>query len=174
MEPYNWIDISILQGTNLPPVNSGTVFGSPETFLEIPQTRRDQILFLDRASTQAVYDAFNRYDILCSDDDWDYTPFSAGCFKSVEKYSIQQESDLKNWLHQRGIPFLAKVLLLQVFSADGDPAVLLTTWEIVVEFAAEIFAGDNIMLVLIGENADWCLYYDRDDAITFASVPNVV
>lgn len=171
MDPYDWIDISILQGRNFPPVGRWTIFGSPERFLEIPQTRRDKILFLDRASTQAVYDAFGRYDILCGDDGWGNTPFGAGCFKSVEKYSIQQESDLKNWLHQRNIPFLAKVLLLQVFSADGDPAVL-TMWEIVVEFAAEIFAGDN--LVVIGENADWCLYYHHDDAITFASVPNDV
>ena len=171
MEPYNWIDISILQGGNFPPVGRWTIFGSTETFLEIPQTRRDQILFLDRASTQAAYDAFGRYDILCGDDGWGNTPFGAGCFKSVEKYSIQQESDLKNWLHQRNIPFLAKVLLLQVFSADGDPAVQ-TTWEIVVEFAAEIFAGDN--LVVIGENADWCLYYHHDEVITFASVPNGV
>ncbi|MEG4417812.1 hypothetical protein QUA70_04280 [Microcoleus sp. LAD1_D5] len=169
MEPYNWIDISILQGANFPPVNRWTIFDSPEAFLERPQARRDQILFLDRASTQAVYDAFNCYDILCGDDGWGNTPFSAGCFKSVEKYSIQKESDLKNWLHQRGIPFLAKVLLLPVFSADGDPAVL-TMWEILVEFAAEIFAGEN--LVVIGENADWCLYYHDDGAITFAREPN--
>lgn len=162
------INISNLQGVHFPLVASWTVFGSKEAFLKLPEEQRKQILFLNGSSTQAVYDAFNCKDILCGDDGWGNTPFSAGCFESVEKFCIQEYSDLNTWLLQHNVSLLANVLLLPVFASADEPAVL-TVWQIVVEFASELFSGDNIVVADV--NAHWCLHYHHDGIITFAHTP---
>ncbi len=76
-----------------------------------------------------------------------------------------EEADLKKWLYRRGVPFATSTFLLPAFGALDDPAVL-TSWKIVVKYAAALFGQDN--LVVVNEKADWCLHYHHDGALTFA------
>lgn len=146
-----------------------TILGSPDDFAQMPLTHQDQILFLDPSSTQAVYDAFHRRDLLCGDDGWGNRPFTHGCYKTVMQYRVEENADLKKWLYQRGVPFVENIFLLSAFSTKDAPAIF-TSWKIVVKYAPEIFSGDNI--VAVGEIGNWCLHYHHDGMLTFACEPD--
>lgn len=164
------IDIATLTGSHQAPADRETLLCSTKMFAEMSLEHKDQIFFLDPPSTHAVYDAFNERDLLCGDDGWGNCPFARGCYKTVAHYEhLQEESDLKKWLYQRGIPFSNSTFLLQAFAANNDP-IILTSWKIVVKYAAEIFSGDNV--VAVSEKIDWCLHYHHDGLITFAREPN--
>ncbi|MBX2863790.1 MAG: hypothetical protein KTR27_09560 [Leptolyngbyaceae cyanobacterium MAG.088] len=165
--PGSFIDISNLTGSHQPPVDQWTVLGGPEEFAAMPLTHQDQIIFLDGPSTQTVYEAFNRRDLLCGDDGWGNRPFRGGCYKTVAQH--RGDADLKKWLYQRGLPFADNAFLLPAFAAKDAPAIL-TSWKIVVKYAPEIFSGDNI--VVVGETVNWCLHYHHDGVITFACEPD--
>jgi hypothetical protein len=155
-----------MHGVHAPPPNQWGVFGSPEEFAMLPVVHREQILFLDYSSTEAVYDAFNRRDLLCGGDGFGNRPFSGGFFKYVEELHIFQKTDLKKWLYHRGVPFATTVFLLPAF---GNMPAILTTWKIVAKYALQIFSRDNV--VVVGENVEWCLHYHHSDVITFAHDP---
>lgn len=164
-----FIDLSALRGARVPPDPRWTLFGAAEELDAMPVSHRDQILFLDAPSSAAAYDAVGRRDVLCGDDGWGNTPFSGGCYRSVERTRVGGEGELKKWLHRRGVPFADPALLLPVFGPADDPAVL-ATWKMVVKYAATLFSRDN--LVVVGGKADWCLYYHHDDVLTFARDPD--
>lgn len=164
-----FIDLSALRGARVPPDLRWTLFGRAEEVDAIPPAHRDQILFLDGPSTAAAYDAVSRRDVLCGDDGWGNAPFSGGCYRVVERTRVGEEGELKKWLHRRGVPFADPALLLPVYGPENDPAVL-TTWKMVVKYAATLFSRDN--LVVVGRKADWCLYYHHDGVLTFARDPD--
>ena len=169
---YALIDVASLTGKHLTSTQHWTDFGSPETFAQLPDIHKAQILFLDKKSTNAVYAAFNQRDLLCGDDGWGNTPFSGGCFQSVEEYCIKNKpnTELKKWLYHRAVAFAEPVLFLHPFSGIDTPAIL-TTWKLVVKYAQEIFSRDN--LIIVSPNATWCLHYHHDGLIVFAKQPNI-
>lgn len=164
-----FIDLPALRGARVPPDPRCTPFGAAEALDAMPAAHRDQILFLDAASTAAAYDAARRRDVLCGDDGWGNSPFSGGCWRTVERTRVDGEGELKKWLHRRGVPYADAALLLPVFGPADEPAVL-TTWKMVVKYAATLFARDN--LVAVGGRAEWCLYYHHDDVLAFARDPD--
>ena len=159
-----------LNGVHQPLPNQWTLFGSPQKFIEMPLVDRERILFLDALSTESIYGAVNRQNLLYGDDGFGNTPFVGGCYKRVEQYRHQGKDDLKKWLYQRSVPFTATAFILPVFAAQDEPAIL-TTWKIIVKYAPELFSGDNI--VVVGETTDWCLYYHHDGILTFAREPDM-
>lgn len=168
---HGFLDLAALRGSRLPPDPRWTPFGAAEALDAMPATHRDQILFLDAPSTAAAYDAVRRRDVLCGDDGWGNSPFSGGCWRTVERTRVDaaDEAGLKKWLYRRGVPFADPALLLPVFGPADDPAVL-TTWKMVVKYAGTLFCRDN--LVAVGARAGWCLYYHHDDVLTFARDPD--
>ncbi|MEM9003358.1 MAG: hypothetical protein AAGE59_07515 [Cyanobacteria bacterium P01_F01_bin.86] len=166
---HNLVNIADLNGLPTVTPEQWALFIPPGTFTKMPLAHRDQILFLDVASTQTVYDAANRRNILCGNDGFGNTPFSAGCFRHVEAYSIQAEAELKKWLYQRGIPFASAAFVLPVFAADSSPAVL-TTWKMIVKYAFELFGSDDI--VVVSDKVDWCVYFRHCGTLKFASEPD--
>lgn len=168
---YDFIDISSLTGKQLFSTKDWTDFGSPETFAKMPDHHKLQILFLDKKSTNAVYSAFNQRDLLCGDDGWGNTPFSAGCFYSVETYFVKDKhtAELKKWLYHRALRFSEPVLFLRPFCGIDTPAIL-TTWKLTIKYADELFRGDN--LIVVSPSANWCLYYHHDGLISFAKQAN--
>lgn len=164
-----FIDLAALRGTHAPPQPWLTPFGAPEALEAMPPAHRDQVVFLDAPSTAAAYEAVRRRDVLCGDDGWGNSPFSGGCWRTVERTRVGDERELKKWLHRRGVPYADAALLLPVFGPADEPAVL-TTWKMVVKYAAELFCRDN--LVVVGARAEWCMYYHHDDVLTFARDPD--
>jgi hypothetical protein len=140
------------------------VFGSPADWQAIPPDLRSQIVWLDSGSTKAVYTAFSQADLLCGDDGWGNRPFSDGCFQSVTQLE-QQADDWQEQLAQFPIAAAEPALILTVFGPADEPAIL-TTWQVVLACAAQLFGGDN--LVVVDLQGNWCLYYHHDGVITFA------
>ena len=163
------IDFSRLAGHAAPTPQRWSFFAPPQ-FETLPAAHQDQLLFLDEASTRAAYDAAHAHQVICGDD-WGNDPFRDGCYPSVERLALSdlppdRLAGLKKWLYHRGVPFQKKVLLLPVFKAESDPAVV-STWKMVVKYADVFFSYDN--LVITASSVDWCLYYHHDDLFHFAS-----
>jgi len=162
------VDTSSLNGNYLSTTKVWTPFGSPEDFNQMPEARKSKILFLDQISTEKVYEAVSSADLLCGDDGWGNTPFSAGCFHSVEEYRIREYDDLKKWMCNLGIPNANNLFILPTFGTADEPA-LYSNWEMAVEYSNEIFCRDNMIVVSV--EADWCLHYHHDGVIKFAKQP---
>lgn len=157
------IDLGALTGSRCDRIDRWTALGVPDEFNSMLAHHREQVLFLDAASTRAAYELAAEHDLV-SGDAWGNEPFGEGCYREVERYEIPDGAGMKKWLYRRGVPFAADVLLLPVFGAADEPAVL-TTWKVVVKYAGSIFSHDD--LVVFGASADWCLYYHHDDVLHF-------
>lgn len=139
---------------------------TPKEYEALPLEHKDQLFYLDKDSTQLVYNAADNYDVICGDDGWGNMPFSAGCYKkSIKIDKWTNEDELKKWLYNCGVSFKSEALLLPVFSTDDTP-VLLTSWKMVVKYAEAFFAYDNI--IVLDPKLDWCMYYHHDDKMHFA------
>lgn len=158
------IDLGALTGSRRERTDRSTVLGGPDEFGRMPPHHREQVLFLDAASTRAAYELAARHEVVCGDA-WGNRPFGEGCYREVERYGIPDEAGMKKWLYRRGVPFASDVLLLPVFAAADEPAVL-TTWKVVVKYAGSVFSHDDV--IVFGRSADWCLYYHHDDLLHFA------
>lgn len=159
------ISINQLTGARKAQVDRWIYF-SPPQYAALPPEHQDQILFLDEASTETVYKIANSVDPLCSDDNWGNKPFSYDCYESVDEFLYRgNDSALKKWLYNRGIPFKQEVLLLPTFKAANSPAIL-ATWKMVVKYVDPFFTSDN--LVIINPAMTWCLHYHHDGMLHFA------
>lgn len=138
----------------------------PKQLEALPLEHKDQFFYLDKESKEHVYNVANDLDILCGDDGWGNKPFSAGCYKNVERLeSWTTEEELKKWMYKCGVPFKSEVLLLPVFVPEDQP-MLQTTWKMAVKYAETFFSYDN--LIILDPKLKWCLYYHHDDIINFA------
>jgi hypothetical protein len=162
------IDLSVLTGSRLDRTDRWTTMGTPDEFNAMLPQHREQVLFLDAASTRAAYELAARNEVVCGDA-WGNDPFGEGCYREVERYDVPDAEEMKKWLYRRGVPFAAEVLLLPLFGAADEPAVL-TTWKVLVKYAGSILSHDN--LIVFGASADWCLYYHHDEILYFARGKN--
>lgn len=160
------IDISILTGKNEVSTNS-MYFFSKDEFNALSLAHQDQFLILDKESTKKAYEGFAEKDVLCGDDGWGNTPFSKGCYQKVKKIKgWKDETVIKKWLYECGVPFKSKAVILPVFSGENDPAII-ATWKMITKYPATFFDSDNI--VVCAPSLDWCLYYHHDNIMYFAS-----
>jgi len=126
-----------------------------DEFDKLPATYKDQITFLDKQATEFLYDYVKAAKLIASNDD----PFSKGNFKIVEKYTaMADESGLKKWLYNRGIPFKDEVFL---YGRDC----IVTTWKIVVKYAPSLFFSEDT--VVFDKTLNWCLFYFHHDHLFF-------
>jgi len=155
-------------GTSVPSDDQWTIF-TVEEIAAMPVEHQDQFRFLDAASTASVYDAAHQLNATCGDD-WGNDPYADGCYDAVIRFAPRGPADervqlTKKWLYRCGVPFREGVLILPVFGTESTPVVQ-ATWKMVVRYAADIFFGDN--MVVIPPSAAWSLYYHHDDLFYFA------
>lgn len=163
------IDISNLTGKSTPDPDRWLFFALPQ-FEDLPPEHQDQLLFLDTASSEMVFETINNLNILCDDDGWGNKPFSGGCYASVEHFEMWRNEDkLKKWLYHRGVTFKTNVFVLKTFGSKDDP-VLLTTWKMIVKYADTFFSGENTLF--FDEKISWCLHYHHDGKLDFAKGRN--
>lgn len=159
------ITTSQLTGVGKAEADRWIYFGPPQ-YDALPLDHQDQILFLDESSTELVYEIANSVNPLCGDDGWGNKPFSGNCYESIDEFLYRgNDSELKKWLYNRGVPFKQDVLLLPIFKAASTPAIL-ATWKMVVKYVNPFFTSDN--LVVINPAITWCLHYHHDGMLYFA------
>ncbi len=156
------IDFSNIHLHIIPPPKNGTVFGSAADFEALPDSHKEQILFLDKKAEKYLYEFVDNARLI-SDGGW--APFSRGIFKTVEQYEhvVDLEENiplLKKWLYNKGISFSHQVFVL----SDCDP--LLTTWKMLIKYAFDIFhIGDTMVF---DPSRNWCLFNYHEGQLFFA------
>lgn len=135
-------------------------FGSPEDYLKMPDEHRDQILFLDRKANKYLYEYLDSIKLITGPI---WNPFEKGNFRTIEEFTnLDNESELKKWLYNRGIPFKNWVLMLPNYHEDP----VLLTWKMVVKYSPKIFFQlDDI--VIFDKSSNWCLFYFHEEHLYF-------
>lgn len=157
------IDLNNIKNFTIPRPEPFNFIGTAKEFDELPETHKEQILFLDKAAGKWLFE-FASTANLTTGRIWD--PFEKGNFKTVEKYDrfygIQNsKQELKKWLYQRGIPFRRWVFVLM---EDHDQP-LLMTWKMAIKYCEHIFfAGDTMVF---DNSLNWCLVYFHENEMFF-------
>lgn len=123
------IDIENLKQFQIKRPDHWTPFGDGEDFDQLPETHKDQLVFLDKNATKFLYSYLHAAKLIASNDN----PFSRNNFRIIEHYTdMTNEDGLKKWLFNREMPFKNEVFLL------GDECIF-TTWKMIVKYAPDIF-----------------------------------
>lgn len=158
------IDLASIRNYTRPHPEGGSAFGSAEEFAALPETHREQILFLDKTATDYLFSFTGEGANLVTGGGWD--PFARGNFKTVEECDALQgteesNSALKKWLYGRGLPFSTPVFVL----FDDYRGAMLLTWKMVVKYAPLLlFSGD---VMVFDASLNWCLYYFHENRAFF-------
>lgn len=157
------IDLSNIKDFTVNRPQGYTVFGSAEEFDNLPETHREQILFLDEDASKYIFE-FSTSAHLITGGLWD--PFAKGNFKTVEKFADFSRTPgfgqrLKKWLYARGIPFRNWVYVL--FNSNEVPMIM--TWKMLIKYAEHLFVLDDVMV--FDNTINWCLFFFHEDQIFF-------
>ena len=157
------VDLSNIKQFIKPRPDAWTLLGSADDYDKLPESHKEQILFLDKKATNFIYE-FLSCTKLAGYDNSD--PFSKGNFKTVETYNdfeeIEESSQrLKKWLFNRSIPFRTWVYVLPNY---GDHP-LLMTWKMVIKYSFDLFFNDDV--TVFDDTLNWCLCYFHHDWLTF-------
>jgi hypothetical protein len=133
-----------------------TMFGYPDDYDKLPQTHRDQIIFLNKEANTYLYGFLNGAKLYDTNDN----PFRKNNFKHISEYTIKQdgEKELKKWLYNREIPFKTPVFL-------HEDSFIYITWKMVVKYSPDIFHGDDV--IVFDKTLNWCLFYFHHDHLFF-------
>jgi len=158
------IDFENIKDFTVPAPQGWTPFGDAKDFEALPETHKEQILFLDGTAREYLFrftaPSFN----LLTGGGWD--PFAKGNFQSVEEcMDLMNTEDgkqrLKKWLFKRGVAFSTPVFVL--FEGYDDP--ILMTWKMVIKYSDLLFFGQDVML--FDKSLNWCLFYFHENQLFF-------
>jgi len=140
-----------------------SIFGTAAAFDLLAETHREQILFLDPVASEYVWSFSNAAHLLTGGL---WAPFKKGNFKEVDEFNQfygtpESKHFLKKWLYKRGIAFGTWVFLLE----ESNNQAILTTWKMVVKYAADLFISNDLML--FDKTLNWCLIYFYHDQLFF-------
>lgn len=140
------------------------MFGSAEEFDALPETYKDQIIFLNKDAEKYLYE-FVEHAGLLTGGGWD--PFAKGNFKTVEEFehavgNLDNNQLLKKWLFNRGIPFRTWVFVL---FDGGNTQPLLITWKLFIKYANDIFGTGDVMV--FDQTINWCLFNYHEGQLFF-------
>ena len=157
------VDLNNIKSFTVPRPEGWSLFGSAQEFDNLPETHREQILFLDKAASKYIYE-FSSDAHLMTGGLWD--PFAKGNFKQVEEFSNfsrtpESNERLKKWLFNRGIPFPTWVFVL----LNGNEGPLLMTWKMLIKYSDCLFIMDDVMV--FDNTLNWCLFFFHEDKMFF-------
>jgi hypothetical protein len=157
------IDLHNIKNFTIDRPDEGTIFWSAKEFDSLPETHREQILFLDKTASEYIYE-FSSAAHLMTGGVWD--PFAKGNFKTVEEFSDfsrteESKQRLKKWLFNRQISFSTWVFVL--FNGNDGP--MLMTWKMLIKYSDDLFIMDDVMV--FDSTLNWCLFFFHEDKIFF-------
>jgi len=158
------IDLNNIKAFSTAQPKGWTVFGSAEEFDALPETYKDQIIFLNKDAEKYLYE-FVEHAGLLTGGGWD--PFAKGNFKTVEEFehavgNLDNNQLLKKWLFNRGIPFRTWVFVL---FDGGNTQPLLITWKLFIKYANDIFGTGDVMV--FDQTINWCLFNYHEGQLFF-------
>ena len=153
------IDLNNIRNYSITRPDAWTLFGSPEDYDNFPQEHKDQIIFLNKSADKFIY-SFAASAHIVSDEP--SNPFSKNNFKVIEEYKeIAEESKLKKWLYNRGVPFKSWVFVLPTYNDFS----IYTTWKMIIKYNQTIFFSSDVLI--FDKTLNWCLFYFHHDHLFF-------
>ena len=157
------IDLNNIRNFTVDSPGGWNLFGSAAEFDSLPATHREQILFLNQAAGEYIFE-FSRDAHLTTGGLWD--PFAKGNFKSVEEFDQFSRSPaskqlLKKWLYNRGIAFSTWVYVL----VNGNEPPMMMTWKMLIKYSDSLFLLDDVMV--FDNTLNWCLVFFHHDRLFF-------
>ena len=106
---------------------------------------------------------------------WNYTvsldlhkniPFKKDFFKSIDKAKILEnnDSDIKKWLYNRGLPFDKEVYL----SWQPDEG-MIVPWKILIKYFDDFYYSGSDDLTVFDNSLNWALLFYHESEIYFGS-----
>lgn len=125
----------------------------------IQQEHLDQIKPLDSKGAKFLWDYISDCDL------HNDIPFRKGFFRTIDKALVtnDNQSVIKKWLYQRGLPFDKQVYL----SWQPNEALILP-WKLLVKYY-EVFAHPGADLTVIDESLTWALLFYHENEIYFGT-----
>lgn len=157
------IDLNNIRNFTIDRPDLWNFIGSVKEFDNLPETHKEQILFLEKAAGKYIFE-FASIANLTTGGFWD--PFIKGNFKTVEEFDKLYENEegkqaLKKWLFNRGIPFQAWVFVLM----EAYETPMLMTWKMLIKYSDYIFFGQDTMI--FDNTLNWCLVYFHEHKMFF-------
>ena len=139
-----------------------TLLGDADDLEKIPFHHREQLLFLNRISSDFVYQYIEDLKIV-HDKLWE--PFVDLNYQKQEKFTVNSDfKAYKKWLYNRGIPFATSVLVLPNYNSHP----MLMTWKMLLKYIDDIF-GTSDDLLIFDFSQTWFLFHYHDGETTFVS-----
>lgn len=145
----------------LPATPRWSFLGNADEFDKLPDATKDQVCFLNKEATDYLSDLLHTARLITGGG---WNPFQQN-FKTVETFDRfyndeESRQALKKWLYHRGIPFSSQVFLLET----NENAVV-TTWKMLLRYAAFVFPGDDV--AVFDRSLNWCLFYYHENKLFF-------
>lgn len=96
----------------------------------------------------------------------DDIPFKKGLFRTIDKAGIlaNNQRQIKNWLHQRGLPFDKLVFL-----AWSKENAMIVPWKIFIKYFDSFCYGISDDLTIIDQALTWALLFYHENEICFGT-----
>lgn len=93
-------------------------------------------------------------------------PFKKDFFRTVDSVKIYEnnESEIKKWLYQRGLPF-DKPVFLSWDQTDG----MIVPWKLLIKYFDRFYYGCSDDLTVFDQSLNWALLFYHEDEIYFGT-----
>lgn len=131
-----------------------------EKYNILPNIHLDQLKPLDIEAANFLSTYISKVDLHAD------VPFKRNFFRTVDNIDIYEgnESEIKNWLYQRGLPFEKNVFL----SWDKESA-MIVPWKILIKYFDSFYYGGSDDLTVFDESLQWALMFYHEDEIYFGT-----
>jgi hypothetical protein len=125
-------------------------------------------IHLAQVKPLAPVEARRLWDLILQASLHDDLPFTDGYFRTVVSTAISEsqgeDSRVRKWLYQRGIPFGQRVLL----SYQSELAIE-TTWKILIKYWSDFYYPGSDDLTVIDGSFTWALFFFHEDHVFFGT-----
>ena len=131
-----------------------------ENYDVFPKIHLDQLKPLDRNAAIFLSTYISKNDLHAD------APFKKNFFRTVDYINISEDNDseIKKWLYQRGLPF-EKVVYL---SWDNENA-MIVPWKILIKYFDSFYYAGSDDLTVFDESLQWSLMFSHWDTIFFGT-----
>jgi hypothetical protein len=130
-----------------------------EKYDRLPDQHLDQLKPLDKAASDFLWSFISNTDLHRD------IPFKTDYFQTIDKANIlDNKSEIKKWLYQRGLPFEKNVFL----SWDKENS-MIVPWKLLIKYFDSFHYPASDDLTVIDQSLNWALLFYNEDEIYFGT-----
>lgn len=131
-----------------------------EKYDKLPKIHLDQLQPLNQKGANFLWNFISNSGL------HENAPFKKNFFSTIDKAKFCEgnETEIKKWLYERGIPFDKEVFL----SWQPDDG-MIVTWKVLIKYFDSFYYGGSDDLTVIDESLNWALLFYHEDEIYFGT-----